>query len=159
MKVRQLCDDCMGIPVPVCLCATSESVRCRPSAWSEKSIMSGCSSASKASCNNSATCFQQATNSPNCMVLRSHKCPAAHRHPKLPAETMQLVLSRRPTRPIAWFGRSPTFWVLISIQIFLQYQCKHALQKDNCFGHKHNTTTPHAMYLPLFWEVMTTDAE
>lgn len=56
-----LCDDCMRIPVLACLCGTSESARCRPSAWSEKSIMSGCSSASKASCRNNAVCVEQMT--------------------------------------------------------------------------------------------------
>ncbi len=66
-----LCNDCMKIPVLACLCATSESARCRPSAWSEKSIMSGCSSASKASCRNNAVCVEQLT--PNCMVVRCHQ--------------------------------------------------------------------------------------
>jgi len=89
-----LCNDCMKIPVLACLCATSESARCRPSAWSEKSIMSGCSSASKASCRNNAVCVEQLT-----VHTQLHGCKM-----------------------------SPTLG-LISIQILLQCQCKHALKR------------------------------
>lgn len=112
-----LCNDYVKIPVLACLCATSESARCRPSAWSEKSIMSGCSSASKASCRNNAVCVEQLT-----VHTQLHGCK-----------------------------KSPTLG-LISIQILLQCQCKHAHKRCLFVPTVSSYYIECCTYLPWFWK-------